>query len=427
MASASRSRGWLIWVGIVLAACDKIPTVQPRPELQTYRATPDVWSGGELVVTSHGFAAESLPDILLDGQLLAVRRVDDTTVAAVAPDRPGPHTLRVVARVVDPHAVVVQLRGFVNRIEGPLLSGRTEPGRDTRYLFGSGPTGLRRWNIRTNKAIELGDTVHAVSCTRGVGPGPNVSDLVLLTGGCSTGRWLVWHTEPLYPLTDTASAMTDHFVAVLQTGRWVVLADATFSVTACDSGVCTAETIPGTAVSDVVRSPRRDRAVLLAGTIGDSGTPGVPVIDVGLGSVGYRVPALSAAQGAAFSSAGDTLYLAGESATAFTIVAVRASDGQLFASRSLDFEPCAVAPDQSRPWLYVAGVTTTGQSRLEVFDRETMQALTTLHVVTDIPYGHELCRILPNPVEHRVYVAETWAGEHNPAAHAQLYVFETPP
>ena len=144
MASASRSRGWLIWVGIVLAACDKIPTVQPRPELQTYRATPDVWSGGELVVTSHGFAAESLPDILLDGQLLAVRRVDDTTVAAVAPDRPGPHTLRVVARVVDPHAVVVQLRGFVNRIEGPLLSGRTEPGRDTRYLFGSGPTGLRR-------------------------------------------------------------------------------------------------------------------------------------------------------------------------------------------------------------------------------------------------------------------------------------------
>src|SRR6266487_1733455 len=292
MASASRSRGWLIWVGIVLAACDKIPTVQPRPELQTYRATPDVWSGGELVVTSHGFAAESLPDILLDGQLLAVRRVDDTTVAAVAPDRPGPHTLRVVARVVDPHAVVVQLRGFVNRIEGPLLSGRTEPGRDTRYLFGSGPTGLRRWNIRTNKAIELGDTVHAVSCTRGVGPGPTVGDLVLLTGGCSTGRWLVWHTEPLYPLTDTASAMTDHFVAVLQTGRWVVLADATFSVTACDSGVCTAETIPGTAVSDVVHSPRRDRAVLLAGTIGDSGTPGVPVIDVGLGSVGYRVRAL---------------------------------------------------------------------------------------------------------------------------------------
>jgi hypothetical protein len=180
--------------------------------------------------------------------------------------------------------------------------------------------------------------------------------------------------------------------------------------------------------SDVVRSPRGDRAVVLARTIGDSAPPsGTPVVDVAVGRVGYRVNALHAPQGAAFSSGGDTLFLAGDSSAAFVLVAVAASDGALLASRPLDFAPCAIAPDQARPWLYVAGVTASGQSRLEVFDRGTLMALTTLHVTSDIPYGHNLCRILPNPVEHRVYVVDTWAGEHNPAAHAQRYSFETPP
>jgi len=137
---------------------------------------------------------------------------------------------------------------------------------------------------------------------------------------------------------------------------------------------------------------------------------------------------LSAAHGGAFSSAGDTLYLAGTSASAFALVAINAADGQSLATRPLDFSPCAVGLDQARPWLYVAGVNpTSGQSLLQVFDRRTMDAITTLHVTTDIPYGHALCRIMPNPVEHRVYVAETWAGEHNASAHAQLYTFETPP
>ena len=427
MASTSRSMRRILWLGVVVAACDQLPTVKPVPELQPFSASPDVWSGGELIVTSHGFSAESLPDILLDGQLLAVRRVDDTTVAAVVPDRPGPHTLRVVARVVDAHAVVVQLRGFVNRIEGPLLSGRTEPGRDTRYLFGSGPTGLRRWNIRTNKAIDLGDTVHAVSCTRGVGAGPTVGDLVLESDGCDGGRWVVWHTEPLYPMSDTAAAITNDFVAVLRHGLWVVVGTTEFSVHACDT-TCTTESIPGTRGIDIVRSPRGDRAPLLARSIGDSAVPGVPVIDVDHGTVSYRVRAVSAAQGGAFSSAGDTLYLAGDSAAGFVLVALVASDGRQLASRPLDFAPCAVGLDQSRPWLYVAGVSpTSGQSLFQVFDRSSMNPITTLHVTTDLPYGHNLCRVMPNPIEKRVYVAETWAGEHNPAAHAQLYVFETPP
>ncbi|MGH2668293.1 MAG: hypothetical protein ACRDH5_04090, partial [bacterium] len=297
-----------------------------------------------------------------------------------------------------------------------------EPAREHYHLFANGPTTLRRWNVRTNKAVDLADSVHAAACTRGVGPGPNVGEVVLLTGGCTTGRWTLWRTEPLVPLADTTSVATDHFVAVLGTGRWVVVNAAEFSIVACDSGSCTAESVPAHLGSDVVRSPRRDRAALITQRGGDPFAAGVPVVDVALGVVGYRVAALGAARGGAFSTGGDTLYLAGDSAAASLLVAVRAADGALLASRRLAYHPCAVAADQLRPWLFVAG-----EAFLQVFDRRTLTSLTTLRVTSDSAYGAAPCRILPNPLERRVYVVETWVGEYNPLARAHLYSFQTPP
>lgn len=411
---------------VLLAACDPpLPTVGDPP--QSFRASADVWSGGELTVTSPGFAPaqSALPDVLLDGLSLLVRRVDDTTVIAALPDLPGQHMLRLVAPGVESQAIVVQLRGFEERVAGPLISGRTEPAREHYHLFGNGPTNLRRWNVRTNKAVDLADTVHAAACTRGVGPGPNVGEVVLLTGGCATGRWMLWRTEPLVPLSDTTSAQTDHFVAVLGAGRWVVVGADAFSVVACDGGSCSSESIPAHRASDVVRSPRGDRAALITRIDADLLATGVPVVDVALGTVGYSVPALGSAHGGAFSAGGDTLYLAGDSASTSLLVAVRASDGQLLASRRLNYEPCAVAADQLRPWLYVAGGGP--QAFLQVFDRRTMTAITTLRVTSDTLYGRDFCRILPNPLERRVYVVDTWVGEYRPLARAQLYSFQTPP
>jgi len=208
MASASLTMRFphshrMLWLGLVLAACDRLPTEHRLPPPQSFSASPDVWSGAELTITSQGLAAESLPVVLLDDQFLGVRRVDDTTVVASAPDRPGPHALRVVASGVDQRPVVVQLRGFVDRVEGPLLSGRTEPGRDVRYLFGSGPTGLRRWNIRTNKAIDLGDTVHAVSCTRAWGRDPRSGISCSRATAATADGGLYGIPSRLYPMTDT--------------------------------------------------------------------------------------------------------------------------------------------------------------------------------------------------------------------------------
>jgi len=416
-------------VALALVACEKLPQVPVVTEPQPFRASTEVWSGSAVTITSPAFAgAASLPAVLLDELPLDAQRIDDTTLIAPVPDTPGAHSLRVVASNVIPTAVVVHLRGFVEHVEGPLLSGRVEPGRDPRYLFGSGPTRLRRWNIATNKAVDLADSVHAVSCTRGVGPGPNVGELVLLTGGCAAGTWMVWRTEPLAPLIDTTSATTNDFVAVLRTGRWVVLDGGTFSVVACNPGqACAAEVIPGLIGTDVVRSAGRDRAALTGGPAGGGLSSGVPVVDVDVGSVSYRVPALTTATGAAFSHGGDTLFLTGDSAGAPALVAVHARDGQRMASRALGYAPCAVAVDTTRRWLYVAGVTTAPaapRSVLQVFDRGTMNPITTLHVTAALTYGNQLCRIQQNPLARRLYVVETSAGEV--AAPAQIFSFDTP-
>lgn len=418
---------WLLSLGVVLAACEALPPPGVIEQPQPFTATTDVWSGSEITLTSEGFAPSQseLPTVMLDGLLLTVRRVDDTTLVAAVPDAPGQHTLRVVALGVDSKSIVVQLRGFEKHVEGPLISGRTEPAREHYHLFGNGPTNLRRWNLRTNKAVDLADTVHAAVCTGGVGPGPNIGEVVLLTGGCTAGRWMLWRTEPLVPLADTTSVAADRFVAVLGTGRWVALSDQRFSVVACDKGSCTSESVPAPSGSDVIRSPRGDRAALIVRHNFAPPASGVPVVDVALGKVGYRVPSLSAAHGGAFSTGGDTLYLAGDSASTAMLVAVRASDGALLASRRLNYEPCAVAADQLRPWLYVAGATTS--AFLQVFDRRTMSSITTLRVTSDSAYGHNLCRVSPNPLERRVYVVDTWVGEYNPLARAQLYSFQTPP
>ncbi|HKA59569.1 MAG TPA: hypothetical protein VKD28_13205, partial [Gemmatimonadales bacterium] len=401
-------------------------------ERQPFRASRDVWSGSSVTISSAAFAgAAALPAVLLDELPLAAHRIDDTTLIAPVPDTPGPHYLRVVAKNVDTASIIVYLRGFVGHVEGPFLSGRVESGRDPRHVFGNGPTSLRRWNIATNKAIDYPDSLHAVTCTRGVGPSPTAGDLVLLTGGCTAGTWMVWRPEPLTATETTSVALTD-FVAVLRSDRWIVLNGGLFSLVVCESAtVCTSEAIAGLVGTDVVRSRRGDRAALLARPTspGAGPTNGMPVVDVAGGAVAYRVPALSTVQGAAFTPDGDTLFLAGDSAGAPALTAVFAADGARLATRTLGLSPCAVAVDGAQRWLYVAGLTTAAAgttSVLQVLDRATLNVVTTLQVTGADGYADKLCRIVQNPVESRVYVVTTWAGEHNPAVHAQLYSFETP-
>jgi len=42
----------MLWLGLVLAACDRLPTEHRLPPPQSFSASPDVWSGAELTITS---------------------------------------------------------------------------------------------------------------------------------------------------------------------------------------------------------------------------------------------------------------------------------------------------------------------------------------------------------------------------------------
>lgn len=371
-------------------------------------------------VTSVAFAAGPPTAVLLSGAAVPFARLDDTTLQVSLPDLPGSHTVSVVAPTVLPGSVAVQLRGFLDRLEGPPVSGRTEPGLDPRHVFGNGPTSLRRWNVATNKTLDFDDSVHAVACTSGVGPGPGPGELVL-RGACGAAQWAVWRTEPFALRGDTAEATTDRFVAVLAPGRWVIARETDFLAVACDATACETQSIAASGGLDVVRSSRGDRATLVQRATGESANPGVPVVDVEQGALAFRATALRSAQGAAFSRGGDTLYVAGDSAGMTRLVAVRASDGVTLGSRDLAFAPCAVGLDPEQPWLYVAGA-----GRLQVFDQRTLLPITTLHVTGAPAFGAQFCRILPNPIGRMVNVAETWAGEFQPDVLGQLYRFETP-
>jgi hypothetical protein len=157
-------------------------------------------------------------------------------------------------------------------------------------------------------------------------------------------------------------------------------------------------------------------------------------VDVASGTIGYKVPPLRSVTGAAFSSAGDTLFIAGQdhaaTASPAMLLAVRAADGIVLASTTLPFGSCAVAVDQTRPWLYVAGAVFLNgawRAALQVLDRRTLAPITTLGIPAGIvTAGLNFCRILPSPIERRVYLIDSWDGGFEPAARPGLFRFDTP-
>lgn len=424
-------------LAVLLGACERPVDVPIAP---VSLVSDDVWSGSELRMTSPGFvpSAARVPVVLLDADTLALRRLDDTTFVAPLPDRPGPHALRVRSPLVLPLQTTVTLRGFLNSETGPGMSGRTEPGIEPTELFGSGPDGLRRWNVATGETFDYPDTLHMVADARGVGPGIHRGHVVLQTrvGGTTPRRvWMIWRMWPNVVLVDTmpSEVSSDRFVAALAFRRYAFPASHWFLLRACDGTPCAAQNLTAESGFDVVRSPRGDRAALLAHVVPDSGAP---IVDIASGTTAYFVPPLRSATGAAFTGDGDTLFLAGNDRPAglgvSLLLAVRASDGQLLVSDTLSYRTCGAALDQSRPWLYVAGIRLEGpgvfRSVLGVFDRRTLAPITMLHVPGDPVHGANFpCRILPSSVERRVYVIDTFEGEFHPTMRASFVRFDTPP
>ena len=395
--------------------------------------TPDVWSGGEALVMSPAFAAPAgLPLVLLDSDTLAVQRIDDTTLAARLPDLPGGHTLRVVSSDVTNTGVTINLNGFHDMSTGPVLEGTTQRWLQPTQVLGNGPTGLRLWDVYSGTTFDFPDSLQDIQCTRGVGPSNAAGRVVLFgpPGACQTpSKWFVWSLTPTATRLDSIRPATTRLAAELSPGHHFLASTHTFLLEACDT--CPQATYAAENPHDVAFSPAGDQAVIIANNF--QILLGAPVIDAASAQVSYVVPEMWDVEGAGFSAGGDTIYLAGLDSTQPQwrprLVAVRAADGHPLISLTPDVQPFAVSLDQARPWLYLFGWRGASHTlALQVFDRRTLQPIAT----AGVPAGQScfacgFYRILPSPLERRVYVVVTWDGDFTAGRTASLFRFDTPP
>ena len=416
-----RVSAWLI--GLLCIGCSDAAQ-QPDPVPVVVEET-EVWSGTSVTVVSGGFAHDD-PVVLLDGDTLAFVRVNDSTLDVGLPDLPGTRRLHVISPFVLATDVPIHLNGFVSTDAGPMFMGRAVRGASPTELYGSGPFGLRRWNVSTGGTVDYPDSMHIPTCSRGVGQGPAPVELVLHSGSCPA-PWRRWRVEPTIEWLGTVPANSDRFVDMLAPGRYVAPGSHYFVFWTCDTA-CTFQLIRGESGFDVVHSPAGDRAVLLSYV--DSG--GAPVIDVSAGKIGYVVPAFGAPMAAAFSEAGDTLFLGGydePAPTATLLAAVRASDGLVYRLDTLPHSVCGIALDPVRPWLYVAGGLYDPVGRwpvLSVLNRTTFEPIATLRA-PDSLYSFNPCAVLPSPLERRVFVVDLADVEFTTFARPPVVRFETPP
>jgi len=159
--------------------------------------------------------------------------------------------------------------------------------------------------------------------------------------------------------------------------------------------------------------------------------PDVLVVDVATGQVAYEVTEIRANPAATFSAEGETLFVAGKDAAGQQLLlALRAADGQRLRAVPLALVSWGIAPDPSRPWLFVTGYTSPeGLGQLLVFDRDSLALLATVGAPDSIS-GVICCdvaaHIIPSPAEQRVYIVSALEFRE-PTARAFLTRFRTPP
>lgn len=416
-----------LMVGLLLGGCADPPVGQPDPQPFVVE-NDDVWSGSSVTVRSAGFVGADPAAVLLDADTLAFTRVNDSTLTVALPDLPGTHQLHIASPSVLPTPVPVHLNGFVGAQEGPVFMGRAVRGSQLTEVYGSGPTGLRRWDVSTGTTWDYPDSMHTGTCSRGVGAGPHTGELVLLRGDCSVANWWLWRIEPTVARLDSTQFGSSWFVDVLGPGRYVLPGAHMTVIIACDTS-CVRSDTRGESGFDVVHSPTGHRAVPLAYVVSDTGAP---VIDGTTGRLSYYLPQFEELIGAAFSEDGDTLYLTGQD-NVWTpgvelLLAARAVDGSPLVVDTLSFSPCGVAVDPVRPLLYVAGnqgAGANGRSVLGVFDRTTLEPIALLHADSLVYYTP--CKVLPSPLERRVYVIPSIEGAFDIRVHSWVASYETPP
>lgn len=423
----SVTRAGIALAAIGAVACDG--TVAPET-FPVRVAVTAAWAGAEVPIVSQGFRATwLLPSVWLDDVALAVRRVDDTTVAATLPVASGPHALSVRGVYTEPTTVPVTVYGYAGADDSYpdiIADVLVWPRTGHASVLGVSQLGLTLIDLDT-KAVTVFDSIFDPARCWDVlrGPGVTYRDsvfLVLPVGG-GIESWRLGPTP--VPLASHPGINVTRQVMQLGPDTWLlghhhfveVVSRADSASPYQSQVVFQAEETEG-----VHLSPRKDRATIQI----DRAWGGIPVFDVPSGAIAYRVASQEVAAGVDFSADGELLAIVGgttwfESPTG-RVLLVRAADGTVLQDTILDRQVFAVAIDPVRPWLYV-GATEPDSSAaplaghrpiVVVLDRTTFAVIATLRVAPDAPTCDTGCykgviALSDDPV---LYVAWGWQPPH---------------
>lgn len=389
----ARATVGLVAVG-VLACDDTTP-----PEMFPARVTvTEAWSGAEVPIVSRGFGGTwLLPSVWLDDVALAVRRLDDTTVAATLPVASGPHSLTVRGLYTEPTTVPVTVYGYAGAddtypdiIADVLVWPRT----GHASVLGVSQLGLTLIDLDAKTVTVFDSLFDPARCWDWLrGPGVTLFDSVFVVLPVGEGGSL-WHLGPDPFLVRSEGVPVSRQVLQLGPDTWLLSHHHSVEVISrADSGspYQTQVTFSAEETEGVHLSPRKDRATIRV----DRAWGGVPVFDVPSGAVAYRISEQEVAAGIDFSADGELLAIVGgttwfESPTG-RVLLLRASDGEILQDTTLDLQVFAVAIDPDRPWLYVGAAEPDGSPLggahpvVLVLDRSTFRVIATLRVPENAP------------------------------------------
>lgn len=366
------------------------------------------WSGGEIALVSTGFIGTQ-PRVRLGADTVAVRRVDDSTVAAlVPPEASGILAISVVHEADSLPLGDVTIYGFTGIADGPSLSGFVLPipGAPTPQFYANGATGLVRGDARFSTVTTFADSVQGPNCQIGPGPSFDPSHVVgTPPNGIGCGQPIVWQVTPsLLPL-DTIPGIPGQarLIAEVAPRKWLRTSITYAAAIEATDPVPIFRYYDGVGMNEIHQiriSPRGDRVAGVAAE-NDIWVFGVTPFDTV-----YTVGTIYQGRGAAFSLSGDTLFGIGlDSLGAALLVAVNATTGAELGRLELALPPLGLALDPIRPWIYVAEWQFLCCTVLEVVDQRTLGRVGLLAPpagVGDGPPGE--VTVLPSLAEPAVYM-----------------------
>lgn len=392
----SVTRAGIALAAIGAVACDG--TIAPET-FPVRVAVTEAWSGAEVPIVSRGFGATwLLPSVWLDDVALAVRRLDDTTVAATLPVASGPHALTVRGLHTEPTTVPVTVYGYAGADDAYpdiIADVLVWPRTGHASVLGVSQLGLTLIDLDAKTVTAFDSLFDPARCWDGLrGPGVTYRDsvfVVLPIGSPSVESWRFWPTPA--PVAVHLSVGIPRQVMQLGPDTWFTGgAHSSRILSRADSSQPYQEaTIQMEETEGVHLSPRKDRATIRV----DRAWGGIPVFDVPSGAVAFWITAQEVAAGIDFSADGELLAVVGgttwfESPTG-RVLLLRASDGAILQDTTLDLQVFAVAIDPVRPWLYVGAAEPDGSPLgsahpvVLVLDRSTFRLIATLRVPENAP------------------------------------------